>query len=49
MEAGFSQVEFRPLTSLPFLYRFSRFFSLHFPIYMPGLWLVSTTLIIAKK
>lgn len=47
--AGFREIKMRALSAIPLLYRFSRIFSLYLPVYIPGLKLVSTTLIIAKK
>ena len=47
--AEFREIKMQPLSAIPLLYRFSHIFSLYLPMYIPGLKLVSTTLIIAKK
>jgi 2-polyprenyl-3-methyl-5-hydroxy-6-metoxy-1,4-benzoquinol methylase len=47
--AGLSVVHMQPASAIPYLYRFSPFFSRFIPIYIPGFKIVSTTLFVAQK
>lgn len=47
--AGFSRVETRPMSFLPFLWRWSKYLNIVIPFYIPFNDIVSTTLIIAEK
>lgn len=48
-EKGFRDVQIKPMSFLPFLYRINKKFNFVIPFYVPYYGLVSTTLIIAKR